>query len=213
MGAVNTTYTFSPTDTITSAKMNNIIDQTTMTSSAVSGSTLQVTPSGQLIVNSQGITSNELAAQAVTQAKVATNVVGNGPCVDGYVYADNRILSFNEFSAIRISIASAKNWPNMYTNNRFTANVAGWYFLSLRLTKIASTYYTTWAPAIRVNGGTPFVGVGFDQSRDVATPDLIKVVYLNGSTDYVEFGVYALIGSASSYTFGAEVSGFLISSP
>jgi hypothetical protein len=29
MGAVDTTYTFTATDTITSAKMNNIIDQTT----------------------------------------------------------------------------------------------------------------------------------------------------------------------------------------
>jgi hypothetical protein len=31
MGAVDTTYTFTATDTITSAKMNNIIDQTTIT--------------------------------------------------------------------------------------------------------------------------------------------------------------------------------------
>ena len=43
MGAVNTTYTFTATDTITSTKMNNIIDQTTMTSDAVfSGGTIEV---------------------------------------------------------------------------------------------------------------------------------------------------------------------------
>ncbi len=212
MGAVNTTYTFLPTDTITSVKMNNIIDQTTMTSSAVSGSTLQVTPSGQLTVNSQGITSNELAAQAVTQAKVATNVVGNGPCVDGYLSSDIESLDLNEFYAISISRRSAKNWPDMSTNKRFTANIAGWYFLSLRLTKSGSGGYPLWAPAIRINGGTPFVGTRHSETTDVATPDLIKVVYLNGSTDYVEFGVFALSGSIVYYTFGAEVSGFLISS-
>jgi len=69
MGAVDTTYTFTATDTITSAKMNNIIDQTTMTSSAIIGTTLEVA-SGKLKVRSQGITSNELADNSVTTAKI-----------------------------------------------------------------------------------------------------------------------------------------------
>ena len=65
MGAVDTTYTFTATDTITSTKMNNIIDQTIMHSDAIIGTTLEVT-TGKLKVRSQGITSNELAAGAVT---------------------------------------------------------------------------------------------------------------------------------------------------
>jgi hypothetical protein len=52
--------------------MNNIIDQTTMTSSAIIGTTLEVV-SGQLKVRSQGITSNELASGAVT-----TNALEDG---------------------------------------------------------------------------------------------------------------------------------------
>jgi hypothetical protein len=47
MGAVNTTYTFTATDTITSTKMNNIIDQTTITTDAIIGTTLDVA-SGKL---------------------------------------------------------------------------------------------------------------------------------------------------------------------
>ena len=70
MGAVNTTYTFTATDTITSAKMNNIIDQTTITSDAIFGTTLEVA-SGKLKVRAQGITSNELTANSVT----STNIV------------------------------------------------------------------------------------------------------------------------------------------
>lgn len=61
MGAVDTTYTFTATDTITSAKMNNIIDQTTITNDAILGTTLEVV-SGKLKVRSQGITSNELSS-------------------------------------------------------------------------------------------------------------------------------------------------------
>ena len=73
MGAVNTTYTFTATDTITSTKMNNIIDQTTMTSDAVfTNGTIEVS-SGKLRVASGKITSNELATQAV-----ATDNITNG---------------------------------------------------------------------------------------------------------------------------------------
>ena len=87
MGAVDTTYTFTATDTITSAKMNNIIDQTTITTDAIIGTTLDVA-SGKLKIRSSGITSNELGtdsvtsnailAGAVTQAKASNMLVPSG---------------------------------------------------------------------------------------------------------------------------------------
>jgi hypothetical protein len=72
MGVVNTTYTFTSTDTITSAKMNNIIDDTTFTGDAIQGTTLQVVSPGKLAVSAGGITSNELASGSVTPAKIST---------------------------------------------------------------------------------------------------------------------------------------------
>lgn len=98
MGAVNTTYTFTATDTITSSKMNNIIDQTTMTSNAIFGSTLEVT-SGQLRVRSQGITSNELAAGAVTTNSIVDLNVTTGKIAD---------LSITTEKIVDLSITSAK---------------------------------------------------------------------------------------------------------
>ena len=74
MGAVDTTYTFTATDTITSSKMNNIIDQTTITGDAIFGTTLEVA-SGKLKVRSQGVTSNELATNAVTETKITDGSV------------------------------------------------------------------------------------------------------------------------------------------
>jgi hypothetical protein len=74
MGAVETTYTFQATDTITSTKMNNIIDETIMTGEAIIGTTLAIA-SNKLKVNSQGITSNELAANAVSSIKIAAGAV------------------------------------------------------------------------------------------------------------------------------------------
>ena len=74
MGAVNTTYTFATTDVITSTRMNNIIDQTTMTSDAILGTTLEVA-SGKLKIRSQGITSNEMASNSVTTSAIANGAV------------------------------------------------------------------------------------------------------------------------------------------
>jgi len=75
MGAVDTTYTFTATDTITSAKMNNIIDQTTMTSQAcLSGGGLEVA-SGQLTISANAINSSRLASNSVTDLKIVNGAV------------------------------------------------------------------------------------------------------------------------------------------
>lgn len=74
MGAVNTTYTFTATDTITSTKMNNIIDQTTITTDAIIGTTLEVA-SGKLKIRSAGITSNELGVNSVKTASIEDGAV------------------------------------------------------------------------------------------------------------------------------------------
>lgn len=74
MGAVDTTYTFTATDTITSTKMNNIIDQTTITTDAIIGTTLEVA-TGKLKVRAAGITSNELATGSVTSNAIADDTI------------------------------------------------------------------------------------------------------------------------------------------
>jgi len=72
MGVVNTSQNFNSTDTITSAKLNNIIDDTFFIGDAIQGTTLQVVSPGKLAVNAGGITSNELASGSVTPAKIST---------------------------------------------------------------------------------------------------------------------------------------------
>jgi len=83
MGAVDTTYTFTATDTITSSKMNNIIDQTTITTDAIFGSTLEVV-SGKLKIRSQGVTSTELASDSVTSTAIVSGSVDPTKLSTGY---------------------------------------------------------------------------------------------------------------------------------
>jgi hypothetical protein len=85
MGVVNTTYTFTSTDTITSAKMNNIIDETTFTSDAIQGTTLQVVSPGKLAVSAGGITSNEMAANSVVTAAITDSSVTTAKIADANV--------------------------------------------------------------------------------------------------------------------------------
>lgn len=113
MGAVNTTYTFTATDTITSTKMNNIIDQTTMTTDAIFGTTLDIV-SGQLKVRSQGITSNEMATNSVTTnsitdvnvttAKIADLGVTTGKVADSAITAVK--LATNSVETVKIKDAN-----------------------------------------------------------------------------------------------------------
>ena len=74
MGAIDTSYTFTATDVITSTKMNNILDQSTITATAVFNNTLDVA-SGKLLVKAGGITSNELATNAVTSINIVDGSV------------------------------------------------------------------------------------------------------------------------------------------
>ena len=84
MGVVNTTYTFETTDTITSGKMNGIIDDTIFDETAVFGTTLEVA-SGKLKIRSAGITSNELASNAVITAKILDGSVTSSKILDGTI--------------------------------------------------------------------------------------------------------------------------------
>jgi hypothetical protein len=90
MGVLDTTYTFTATDVVTSAKLNNVIDQTTFTSSAIAtgNNTLAVTTSGQLKVNSSGITANELGDNSVITAKILDANVTTAKILNSNVTAE-----------------------------------------------------------------------------------------------------------------------------
>ena len=92
MGVVNTQYTFAANDLITSTKMNDIIDQTTVTDDAILGNTLEVA-GGKLKVRSQGITSNELASSCVTSSNIVDGTIVNSDVSPTAAIAGTKIAS------------------------------------------------------------------------------------------------------------------------
>ena len=113
-GAVNTSYTFTATDVITSTKMNNIIDETVMTSYAIIGSTLAVS-TGKLRVNTSGITANELATGSVTTtaildanvtpAKLSNSDFGDFTVSSGVATIDNNAIVTSKIADSNVTLA------------------------------------------------------------------------------------------------------------
>lgn len=202
MGAVNTTYTFTATDTITSAKMNNIIDQTTMTSDAIIGNTLQVTTSGQLAVNAQGITSNEMASGSVIQSALAPNVVSNGPVFRASPASSQSIPNAVDTKIILASEISDSN--SNFANNRFTPTVAGYYLIKGSVGYAADRLAI--AAYIFKNGSSYSTGVRIN--ADTYYTSVIDILYLNGSTDYVELYTRQVSGVDSGTDSSSSVTNF-----
>jgi microcystin-dependent protein len=123
MGAIDTNYTFTATDVITSTKMNNILDQSTITATAIFNNTLDVT-SGKLLVKAGGVTSNEIAADAVTtiaildgavtQAKASNMLIPAGAIMPfamnsvptGWLAADGTAVSRSTYATLFAAIAT-----------------------------------------------------------------------------------------------------------
>jgi hypothetical protein len=206
MGVVNTTYTFSGTDTITSSKLNNIIDDTTFTSDAIQGTTLQVVSPGKLAVNAGGITSNELASNAVvtakiadanvTQVKLAPNVAGNGPAFRAYASSTTAIPNG---ALTKVNLATESfDTESYFTSSRFTPLVAGYYIITGSVDFISAT--TGVLAVVFKNGSQSSLGGIGDRSSQVS-----DLVYLNGTTDYVE--LFAFQSSGASKNLASNVSG------
>ena len=227
MGAVDTTYTFTATDTITSGKMNNIIDQTTITTDAIIGTTLDIA-SGKLKIRSSGITSNEMGANSVvaaaitdsnvttakiadaniTQAKLASNVVGNGPAFSAYA---STTTSIPNNTPTKINLVTEDHDTNNNYNtsgSRFTPSVAGYYQIS------ASVYGDpppAFLQAMIYKNGSLFRG-GSHINGQIYQSNTSALVYLNGSTDYIE--LYATHAAGGAITipasaYGTFMTGFL----
>jgi hypothetical protein len=207
MGVVNTTYTFSGTDTITSSKLNNIIDDTTFTSDAIQGQTLQVVSPGKLAVNAGGVTSNELASGAVTQAKLGTNVAGNGP----FIYATSSVATSVPTGGTPTKITLGNVSPDTNNNfstanSRFTPTVAGYYqiigSINVGAGLLSATVY------IGKNGstlipGTAIQGLTFESTGSV-------ILQCNGSTDFIE--LFATHNSGSNGSITGRLNACLIRS-
>jgi hypothetical protein len=187
MGAVNTTYTFIPNDTITSTKMNNIIDETVITSDAISGTTLEVTGTGKLKIRSQGVTSNELAAGAVTYTKVQPissmtalgNMTGSTDLISEIPVLNENDMASNSATALATQ-QSIKAYTETYVDSRYVLDTVK---ASTSGTSIDFTGIPSWVKKITVM----FDGVSTNGTSAIiirlGDGSLVTTGYVSSSSD------------------------------
>lgn len=152
----------------------------------------------------------------VPQAALAANVAGNGPAFSAYPSSNQTISSA---VATKVTLdAELFDTNNNFASSRFTPTVAGYYQISLGFQPEPSTSMTRVILTLYKNGSMYSAPQDFDGLRGVnATGTLVNkisgslLVYMNGSTDYLEMYVYIfaatpVIGNGVANTF---MTGFL----
>jgi hypothetical protein len=141
-----------------------------------------------------------LADASVTQVKLATNVAGNGPAFGAYAVATTSIPS-STFTKITYDTEEFDT-NNNFASSRFTPTVAGYYQINGGFTTLAGAGLML--SAIFKNGGAFKMGNQVLASSFGIQSCVNSIIYLNGSTDYVEIYGFQSSGSTVS-TAGSTV--------
>ena len=163
-----------------------------------------------------------LAAPAVSGTNTATlpsatgtvMVSGNMPAFSAYSNANQTLSSAVQTKAqLQSKDFDTANAFDSTTNYRFTPQVAGYYQINGQAYCNGTALSYAWA-AIFKNGGVYKIGSTYNGTAiSEFSSTVSSVVYLNGSTDYIELYVTVtatspkLIGGADFYTY---LSGALV---
>lgn len=151
-----------------------------------------------------GISAGGLPSATVTQATSATPVAGTGPAFSAYLGTTQTVTSgVTTKLQLNTEVFDTNNNFDSTTNYRFTPTVAGYYQFNYELYGGSGTSMSNITPAIYKNGsayqyGSVLNGVYENSAQAVCGSTLI---YLNGSTDYVE--LYGLITGTGACVFTA----------
>ena len=169
--------------------------------------------------NITGLTPGGLPDASVTQSELAAGVTGNGPAFSAHKFANQTLTNATWTKVILASklFDTASCFDNS-TNYRFTPNVAGYYQINFAVyagvglnTAIQGAIYKNASEYIRVNN----YANSSNALDDWGVYGSI-LLYLNGTTDYIELyawtnGTSTLDGTSTSGTiyYVSRMDGFL----
>jgi hypothetical protein len=139
------------------------------------------------------VTSAYLLDGSVTQAKLSTNVAGNGPAFSAYAASDQTGQSSGTWTKA-IFATEEFDTNNNFASSTFTPTVAGYYQISGEL-DVGGTGLTYAIISIYKNGSIYRRGSGLSATQSEQYVTVSSLVYLNGSTDYVEIYGYTTAAS------------------
>lgn len=184
MAAIQTSQTaFSANEQITSAKLNNILLNSSFAAGALTGDNTLTLVSNQMQVGV--LKTANFPAGVINQTMIGTNVVGNGPAFRAYATTDTSIGSQVHTQVNLVTELFDTN--SNFANSRFTPTVAGYYLISGQIFTTVSN--TGLLASIAKNNVQYALGTQISASslRSVVS----DIVYLNGTTDYVALNAYS----------------------
>lgn len=149
------------------------------------------------------VNSTYLVDGGVTQAKLGAGVAGNGPAFSAYM-GTGQTLSATTYTKLQINTKEfdTDNSYDETTNYRFQPNIGGYYLISGKLDYSAAAAAQS-IVAIYKNG-TAFKRGTFTNSCNAAV--VSALVYMNGSSDYVE--LYGYVGTGLTLNAGVSYTYF-----
>ena len=148
--------------------------------------------------------------QSGTTKQVAANAIQSGPAFSAYANGGTSITG-GSFTKIPCNVKEFDTNSN-YNNStyRFTPTVAGYYQVNGQV-MITSAVTIRLVPIIYKNGSAFKYGADINASQYATNVSVL--VYLNGSTDYVELYAYtATTATLSSAGLGPYFQAFLVRS-
>jgi hypothetical protein len=133
------------------------------------------------------INSASIENASVAQVDLATGVAGTGPAFNAYA---NTIQTISATTATKIQFNTERFDTNSAydnaTNYRFQPLVAGYYQINIGVTLNNNVTGDGSYTMIYKNGSCVAVSGAASSGSTYSIPNVASVVYLNGSTDYVE---------------------------
>ena len=149
---------------------------------------------GAIPATNGAVTTPYILDGAVTQAKLATNVAGNGPAFSAYA-GSNQSLSTG-WNKVALNTKEFDTNSNFNTStNRFTPTVAGYYQISGGVAGVSAITTGEYLISIWKNGNEYKRGIDMPNGASLYSLQVSSLVYFNGSTDYIELYCYNNAGS------------------
>lgn len=159
-----------------------------------------------------GISAGGLPDAIITQPEIAAGVAGTGPAFSAYANATQSI-TVNTITkvAINTEIFDTNSNFDSTTNYRFTPTVAGYYQINGTV-RGTGTAVTAVISNLYKNGASYASGAQLSITNPpyALQATFNEIIYLNGSTDYVELygAIYATSGTTFDYSSSDVTSRF-----
>jgi hypothetical protein len=165
---------------------------------------LQSSSGGSITINEPATSSN--FTQTLPAASGEVMVSGNQPAFSAY-QSTQQVVANATATKITFTTSEFDTTSGMYASSRFTPTIAGYYYIS------ASVSFDGGAGSIYVQTAIYKNGLQFKSVAIVniynAAPFIGALIYLNGSTDYVEiYGTQSSGISLNTTSAGQQLTYF-----